>query len=150
MKKIITLILALITAFTLAACKEEAEPVTKMLTVHNDSKFLLTKIVLAPSKDELESDKAIVIFDETAAMPANTGLDYTLEFPEELYKGNWVAAIYGTDLEEMLGYSSVVELGDLFNTTDADYAKEVWGLKIGYDAEEEEEFTVTKLDGSHI
>jgi len=149
MKKLFALFLAVTMLFSVASCGKNDETVSKMLTLYNNTDYILNTIVMAPSESLLDSEDAIVLFDEASPLSTAASTEVTVEFPAELYKENWVIRVVGTDLNEMLRYYNVYDLGDIFNVSDEEYSKEVWGFEIRYDYEEEM-FFIVKLDGTKI
>ena len=150
MKRIIAVLLALISVFTFASCagKKDKE-VEKMLDVYNNTNFFLIEMVMAPSEDELGGENAVKLFDTQTPMNVRTGNAYTVKFPNELYKGNWVVRITGTNISTQATVTTTVELGELFNTSPDSYLSEVWGFRVDFD-DAANSFSVDLLDGNDI
>ena len=134
--KLVAILLVFCMAFAVTSCGKEST-IDDIITIYNNTDHMLTSIVMATSEKELNSEDAIVLFDEQTHMNPKSANDYGVEFPEKAYKGTWFIKVVGTDTQKQMSYSTSYDLGEVFNTPDDKYTEEVIGFQIDFDTEKE-------------
>ncbi len=114
MKKITALILSALLLSTLLFTSCGTALKDEVVTIYNRTNVTVNVIAMAPEKDVLNSEDAIVFCDSPSALGVMSAEDYFAKIPEDLLDSDWYLYVSGTSDRQKDPYVLEENVGAVF------------------------------------